>query len=200
MKNTFWAIALTALLFTAKSFGQDSIPSVEKSIKGIQIGDNGLVFNYEFKLSNKFTLRTETGYNVFIFTGDNNWTVGEKDKSSLAALPTFTVEPRWYYNLDRRVRKGKDIARNRANYVSLFVNYNGGWGAFKFDNRIDQAPDFVYIIPEYGLRRTLGQRFNYELGGGIGYKYVTKYNHFDHMHKSYSGVEVTIRARFGFDF
>jgi hypothetical protein len=201
MKKKFLELALiTLLLFAGKAIAQDSIPSVEKSIMGIQVGESGLVFNYELRLAEKFALRTEAGYNVFIFSGDEDWIIGENNKNSVAALPTFTIEPRWYYNLGRRVRKGKDIMRNRANYVSLFVNYSGGWGAIRFDDRIDQMPDIFYITPMWGMRRTLGKHLNYELGAGVGYFYNTQYKHFDHSHRSDEGAMLFIRARFGFDF
>lgn len=198
MKKTFWALALVLLLSATKSFGQDTIPSVEKSIKGVQIGDSGLIFNYEFKLSNKIALRTEAGYTLAFYSGDDSFFRDEK--GSTVGLPTFTVEPRWYYNLNRRVRKGKDISRNGANYFSLFTNYSGGWGAIKFDNRLDDVPDFITITPMWGMRRTLGQHFNYELGAGIGYGYVSEFKHFDHTHKADNIATIIVRARFGFDF
>jgi hypothetical protein len=193
-------IVVSTVLFAGKSFAQDSIPSVENCIKGIQIGESGLVFNYEFKLTNKFALRTEAGMTLAFFSGDDNWWTGEKQKGSLAALPTFTIEPRFYYNLSRRIRKGKDISRNRANYFSLFANYSGGWGAIKFDNRIDRVPDFIAVVPTWGMRRTLGEQFNYELGAGIGYLHESKFDHFNHTHKSEEEAILFIRARFGFDF
>lgn len=203
MKKNLWAVALI-ISCAANVFAQNDQNagnnSVEKSIMGIQIGETGLVFNYEFKLANQITLRTEAGYTLAFSTGDDNFWTGEDEKGSTAALPTFTVEPRWYYNLGRRVRKGKEITRNRANYFSVLVNYSGGWGAIKFDNRIDDVPDITTIAPMWGLRRTLGKHFNYEVGAGIGYSYISKFEHFDHTHQSDEGVILVARARFGFDF
>ncbi len=207
MKNKLLGLLLIALLCAGKVAAQDvqstenkENPSVEKSIRGIQIGETGLIYNYEFKLANKITLRTEAGFTLAFFSGDENLWTGEKEKGSVAALPTFTVEPRWYYNLNRRVRKGKDITRNRANYFSLFANYSGGWGAIKFDDRVDQTPNFITIAPMWGMRRTLGKHFNYELGAGIGYYYVSKHEHFTHSHTSDDEIVLIVKARFGFDF
>ncbi len=199
MKKKLFVISLLVLSFAEKTIAQDSIPTVERSIKGIQVGETGLIFNYEFKLTNNIALRTEAGFTAAFFSDEKNIWTGQKEKSSTVVLPTFTIEPRWYYNLNRRVRKGKDITRNRANYFSLFLNYTGGWGAVKFDNRVDQVPDFICISPMWGMRRTLGEHFNYELGGGVGYNYITKYDHFDHSHRSDDGITAIVRLRFGFD-
>ena len=203
MRNKLIGAALTALLFVVSITAQTSqdtlTPSVEKSVKGIQIGESGLVLNYEIRLADQFTLRTEVGYTLVFFFGDDNPVFNEDKNSSVAAVPTFTVEPRWYYNLNRRVRKGKDITRNRANYFSLFANYCGGWGAINLSNNIDEVPDFIIVSPMWGMRRTLGQHFNYELGAGVGYSYVGEYKHFTHYHKSDETVALIVRARFGFD-
>lgn len=203
MRNKLIGAALTALLFAGSITAQTSqdtlTPSVEKSVKGIQIGESGLVLNYEIRLADQFTLRTEAGYTLIFFFGDDNPVFNEDKNSSVAAVPTFTVEPRWYYNLNRRVRKGKDITRNRANYFSLFANYSGGWGAAKFSINIDEVPDFIIVSPMWGMRRTLGQHFNYELGAGVGYTYIGEHKHFTHYHRSDETVALIVRARFGFD-
>jgi len=65
---------------------------------------------------------------------------------------------------------------------------------------MDEAPSIFVAAPMWGLRRTLGKHFNYEVGAGIGYAYVSKYDHFDHYHKSDEGAIFIVRARFGFDF
>ncbi|MCW4468753.1 hypothetical protein OGH69_07260 [Flavobacterium sp. MFBS3-15] len=201
MKIKLLGLIMMAFLCVGKFFAQDSIPSVEKSIKGIQVGESGLVFNYEFKLANQFSLRTEAGLTLAFFTyKDNPWTISDEGKTYVVALPAFTVEPRWYYNLGRRVRKGKDIIRNRANYFSLMAHYSGGWGAINPNENIDEVPDFLAIIPTWGMRRTLGNHFNYELGAGLGYMYTSKYNDFGYSHKSEGEMVVYVRARFGFDF
>ena len=177
---------------------QDTI-SVEKKIMGIQIGESGAVFTYEFKLANRFALRTEAGMTLAFYSDERNFWTGEVYDNAIVALPSFTVEPRWYYNLGRRVRKGKDITRNRANYFTVSAHYAGGWGAIK-SSKTDEVPNFIAIIPMWGMRRTLGQHFNYELGAGIGYMAVSEYNHFDHIHRDKEDVLVFIRTRFGFDF
>lgn len=197
MKKTVWAAVLITLLCVGKTVAQDTIPSVEKSITGIQLGD-GLVFTYEHKLSKTIALRAEGGVGL-MFIGEEEW-FSNSENTSLALLPTFTLEPRWYYNLGRRVRKGKDIARNRANYFSLYTNYNVGWGAVEVEGNMDETPSMFVVSPMWGLRRTLGKHFNYEVGAGIGYAYVTKYDHFNHYHKANEGAFLYLRARFGFDF
>lgn len=198
MKKTVWAAALTTLLCAGNIVAQDTIPSVEKSIVSIQIGE-GLMFTYEHRLSRTITLRAEAGVGVMFIGEDEEW-LFDSENTSLALLPTFAIEPRWYYNLDRRVRKGKAIARNRANYFSLYAKYAAGWGAVELEGNMDEAPSTFAVVPMWGLRRTLGKHFNYELGAGLGYAYVSKYDHFKHYHGAKDGVIGYLRARFGFDF
>lgn len=201
MKKKLLSLFFLALLFSGKMLAQDSIPSVEKSVKGIQVGDSGLIFNYEFKLANQISLRTEAGLTLTFFTyKDNPWTISDEGSTYVVAVPAFTIEPRWYYNLERRIRKGKDIIRNRANYVSVMAHYSGGWGAINPNEKIDEVPDFIAVVPTWGMRRTLDKHFNYELGGGLGYIYTSKYNDFGFTHKSEGELLLHVRARFGFDF
>lgn len=201
MKNKLLGLALIALLCAGKMNAQDTEeqkPSVEKEVKGVQIGDPGLVLYYEFKLANQLTLRAEAGYAVG-FKANADWFFDDGSEDGFFALPAFTIEPRWYYNLGRRVRKGKDITGNRANYFSVNTTYYADFGVIKI-NDVGDVPNFLNIVPMWGMRRTLGKRFNYELGAGIGYVYIGSYVHRGHVHKSDEGAILLLRARFGLGF
>ncbi|WP_443939984.1 hypothetical protein [Pedobacter sp. MW01-1-1] len=97
---------------------QDSVPSVEKSIFNIQIGLVGSWVNYEGRLSNPFTIRTEIG-----LTGAA-WETPRYGDQFYSIAPNVTVEPRFYYNLGRRLKKGKNIKNNTGNFFSLKTSYS----------------------------------------------------------------------------
>ena len=111
-------------------------------------------------------------------------------------LPVITVEPRWYYNLEKRVRKSRDIAGNNGNFVSLQTSYNPDW--FLFSN-YDGVTSFntVTIIPTWGIRRNIGEHFTYETAFGIGYgrQFRTSKGYQD-----VEGVAVNIHLRIGYRF
>lgn len=202
MKKKLLGLSLITLLCACKVTAQetqDTIrPSVAKSIKGIQIGDPGLVAYYEFKMTNQLTLRAEAGYSIG-YKGNADWFFDDGSEDGFFALPAFAIEPRWYYNLGRRVRKGKDIARNRANYFSVSTTYYADFGVIKIDD-VGDVPNFIYVVPMWGMRRTLGKNFDYELGAGIGYAHVGSYVHRGHIHEAKDGAMLLLRARFGVGF
>ena len=80
--------------------------SVEKSIFSVQAGfgtQTGIWFNNESRLSNKFVLRSEIGL-------EHDFTVGDHyDGAGFILQPVLTIEPRFYYNLKKRNRKGRKI-------------------------------------------------------------------------------------------
>ncbi len=134
---------------------------VEKRTYGIQTGFFGAWLYSEVGLSNSITLRLETGLDGGIessFLRDDQ----------LVAIPVITLEPRWYYNLDRRVEKSKRIDNNSGNFISIKTSYRPDLFILGGDDRVSIIPD-LQIVPTYGLRRNLGQQFNYEVGFGIGY-------------------------------
>lgn len=200
MKKKLLGLSLITLLCVGKITAQETEndkPSVEKSIKGIQIGDPGIAGYYEFKMTNQLTLRAEAGYSIGYKNAD--WFFDDGNEDGFFAIPAFTIEPRWYYNLGRRVRKGKDIARNRANYFSVTTTYYADFGVIKIDE-VGDVPNFLYVVPMWGMRRTLGKNFDYELGAGIGYQHVGSFEHRGHIHEAKDDAVFLIRARFGLGF
>ena len=123
--------------------------SVEKSVFGIQIGLIGAWAHHELKITNQVALRSEVG-----LAGVNTDVIA----------PLVGLEPRWYYNLNKRLANGKRIDGNSGNYISLRANYY-----FYDDADIEQRnEDYFLLAPTWGIRRNLGKHFNYEIGGGVG--------------------------------
>ena len=105
---------LLALVFTLSVFkiaAQDA--SVEKSTFGIQTGFLGVWAHNESKLSNSIALRSELGLDAAIFEGNF------VSKKGFIMVPALTLEPRWYYNLNKRVSKNRRIDGNSGNFLSI---------------------------------------------------------------------------------
>jgi hypothetical protein len=139
------------ILCPSCGFSQDAQEaSVEKSVFGIQIGLLGVWAHNELRLSNQVALRSEIG-----LSGPNTCNI----------KPMLALEPRWYYNLNKRVEKGKRIDGNSGDYVSLRTSYHFHDIS---DPETSSGLDNLLIIPSWGMRRNIGNHFNYEAGIGVG--------------------------------
>ena len=127
---------ITIFLFCAfVSFAKAQNSSVEKSITGIQTGFLGVwVFN-EFKITDRAVPRTEVGWDSGF--GDN----GEID----VLAPGLALEPRLYYNLAKRIKKGKNTKNNSANFFALTARYSPDWFVIS-NNTNKNVPDQILRI------------------------------------------------------
>ncbi|CAI8419576.1 MAG: Uncharacterised protein [Flavobacterium sp. SCGC AAA160-P02] len=147
----------------------------------------------EIKLSNSIALRSEIGFG-FDF---DNFTVFETNlgKRTFGMAPVIAIEPRWYYNLDKRVSESKTISENSANFFSIKTTYYPDWFMItipQFDSA-EVSPQ-ISVIPTWGIRRNIGKHFDYEAGFGIGYRY-----NFDFI-KDKGSVDVNLHLRIGYRF
>jgi len=124
--------------------------SVENSVFGIQTGLLGIWAHNELRISNQVALRSEVG-----LSGPNSANI----------KPIVALESRWYYNLNKRVEKGKRIDGNSGDYVSLRTSYHFHDVS---DPETISGLDNLLIIPSWGIRRNIGNHFNYEAGIGVG--------------------------------
>lgn len=187
MKNNL--LALTLIFITFISNSQDA--SIEQSTYGLQTGLLGVWAHNESKLSNSIALRSEIGLDAGLFS--DNFDQG----SLLLFVPALTIEPRWYYNLNKRVSKSRRIDGNSGNFLSIKTTYHPDLVIGSLDDNLNFISD-ITIIPTWGIRRNIGKHFNYETGIGIGYIHFFKeenvYIPFD------DGVAVNLHLRIGYRF
>ena len=145
--------------------GNSQTASVEKSTYGIQAGILGIWAHREVKLTNEIALRAEIGMDAGFFGGSFY------PKNGYLMTPVMTLEPRWYYNLDKRVSKSKNISGNSGNFLTLQTSYHPNWFVISNYDNIEIANQ-ISIIPTWGLKRNIGKHFTYETGIGIGYRYI----------------------------
>lgn len=162
MKKIVLILMLCGFAHTAAS--QNT--SVEKSTLGLQTGVLGIWFHSENRLSNQVALRSEIGLDAGIFGGSLYY-----NGTGYLLIPTITLEPRWYYNLDKRASKSKNIAGNGGNFISLKTSYHPDW--FVISNYSPfSIIDQILIIPTWGIKRNIGDHLTYEAGFGFGYRHV----------------------------
>ena len=176
IKKLFIAALLSCYSFSASA--QTDVPQAQagavESLFNVQAGIVGIYANYEMPLSTRWALRAEAGLDLWYYDAYKyNGTSVIKDKGTFFA-PDISIEPRWYYNIEKRARKGKHTENNSANFITLTVKYYPD--LFKIG-----GPDYIYVpnqisfTPKWGIRRAIAKsNFNYELGIGIGYlRYIS---------------------------
>lgn len=182
-------LSLAFFCTTITGFAQAST-TVEKSIWNAQTGILGIYINNESRLTGKLALRTEVGLDAGFATNSNDTKWG--------LMPAFNIEPRFYYNIEKRANKGRNTSGNAANYLALLVKYNPDWFLITGDDNVVNE-NMIAIVPKWGIRRNIGQsKFNYEAGIGIGYySYIGP----DRRHYDYpDGVAVDLHLRIGYRF
>ena len=159
-------IAVLILAFNLNANAQEV--HVEKTIFGIQTGfgvHTGIWFNHETKLSNSIVLRSEIGL-------EKDFTVGDHyDGAGFILQPVLTIEPRYYYNLEKRNSKGKKTGNNAGNYISIKTSYHPDWFVINLADNVTKTADLA-IVPTWGLKRSIGNHFTYETAVGFGYRVV----------------------------
>jgi len=161
MKKIFLALTFCGLTLIAKS----QTASVEQSTYGIQTGVLGIWAHKESKLSNQIALRAEIGMDSGFWGGSSY------PKNGYLMTPVITLEPRWYYNLDKRVSKSKNIKGNSGIFLTLQTSYHPNWFVISNYENVE-VTDQISIIPTWGIKRNIGNHFTYEAGIGIGYRYI----------------------------
>ncbi|MDT0642469.1 hypothetical protein RM553_06450 [Zunongwangia sp. F363] len=138
--------------------------SVEKSLTGIQTGLLGVWGYNEQRLGTEWTFRTEVGLDAGIFSSYYS------DRGvDFLLVPVITVEPRWYYNMNKRADKAKKTFNNAANFLSLETTYHPDWFVLTTNGDDIRIINQISFIPKWGIKRNLGRHFNYEAGVGLGY-------------------------------
>jgi len=168
-----------------------------QSLFNVQAGAVGIFGSYEAALSTRWALRTEVGldlwsYNAYRYNGMNI----EEDKG-VFLTPILNLEPRWYYNIEKRARKGKHTGNNSANFLTLSVKYFPDLFKVGGPDYVS-VPNIISFTPKWGIRRAIAKsNFNYEAGIGIGYqKNLTDSNFYNKI----DDAVIDIHARIGYTF
>ncbi|MFH6990136.1 hypothetical protein ACHRVW_20550 [Flavobacterium collinsii] len=179
MKPSKKIIPVLLLLLGTKSISQNNAV-LEKSIFGIETGFLGFWINHETRLSPNLSLKSEFGLDGGIFGGDASHQVGT------VWVPVITLEPRYYYNIQKRFDNTKIISNNNGNFIALNLKYQSD--LFTISNSDISAISTLYIIPKWSIRRSLGSHFHYETGFGIGYSHS-----FENYKKGEAAVDLHLR-------
>jgi len=149
-----------SLLFLCIAMPLVSNAQSSKNVEDNQFKINFMTpaLNYEIGIQRNSTLCFELGTG-FALRG------GSEVRTDFGFYPYLEGQYNYYYNLDRRIAKGKNIALNTGNFIAIKTSYSNGkpiLGDLYGNN-------YFFIGPMYGLQRTYKSGFNFEIAGGVGY-------------------------------
>ncbi|RXJ51331.1 hypothetical protein [Gelidibacter gilvus] len=187
MKKILLSLFICGL--TLQSNSQNA--SVEKSTFGVQTGFLGVWVHNETKLSNLIALRSEIGLDTGVSIRNG------EDITGFLLTPVLTLEPRWYYNLNKRVSKSRRVDGNSGNFISIKTTYHPDWFVITNERNLDFITD-ISIVPTWGIRRNIGNHFTYEAGIGIGYLHYFKKDNVVLINEPDVAVNLHLRAGYRF--
>lgn len=182
---------LLSCFLLSSIFAQAQESTIEKNVTGVQGGLFVLDAYNEARIADKVSLRAEVSLVPLIWGGDLY-----DNKSGFALYPLFALTPKYYYNLNRRVEKGKNIKNNAANYLAFQVRYLPGWVISNHDDM--GLSNQIHFIPTYGLRRNFLKNFNYEFKVGFGYGFSR--SEILGRNVNISGYAADLTFKVGYDF
>ncbi|WP_158712778.1 hypothetical protein [Parabacteroides pacaensis] len=176
----------------AAPYSKDPVFYQDRTVSNhsLTVGLLGLNYTYEYAFSPRGTIQ---------FSAAAGYTYGEtwglemkKDRLNFTTKDyhlfsgSIRVEPRFYYNLQKRHRKEKRTWSNSGGYLSTEFAYN-------FPIAIThgvKATSVYSIIPYWGFRR-VWNHFLLDLAGGVGY--LGTFN-------GQSAVAISLRLGIGYKF
>lgn len=150
---------LTFSLFSKAVISQrtyDSTCSVSQ-LKKIRLGLHGLTFQWEKPINQKSVFTIEAGMGGGLF-------LDEDAEINYIVSPLLTFGFRNYYNVNRRIQKGKSTLNNSANFMFVDLSGNGPsiLSSYYFDS------DFgLSLTIGWGMQRNLSRKLNFEWSAGV---------------------------------
>ncbi|OFX30712.1 MAG: hypothetical protein A2W92_18870 [Bacteroidetes bacterium GWA2_42_15] len=137
-------------------------PELSEELHKISILPLG--YAYERKIAEEFTIEAGVDFSFDIYYAETD----DLDQNALVVNPTIHLEPRYYYNLERRYQRGRNVSFNAASYLGVYSELrmnplieenNGFWPVY----------DRFKIGPAWGIQRNLGRRgyLNFNLAYGL---------------------------------
>jgi hypothetical protein len=189
MKNVLILLILFVCTERMKAQNAENIFNKSVQTQSNHIIDVGLIsagYTYEHSLGKHYTISGGAGITGFVGYSSSSFMFDERWQYSFH--PYISIEPRYYYDLDKRMQKGKNTDGNAGSFFAVQCNYI--FKAIKKHNIFQTNP--VYgISPYWGLRRIWWNHLLFEFRAGLAFGF-----------NSYSDSKfgITLGVRFGYKF
>jgi hypothetical protein len=185
MKKTL--ILLLLYIGLQQTFAQN-IEKTSASTQSNHIADAGWIgasYSYEYAFADKFTVSGIAGIAGYVSYTSSDFF---GDYWSYAFHPYMAVEPRYYYNLEKRLHKGKKTDGNAGSFLAAQCGYI--FKPVKKHNVYDDVCG-ISFAPYWGLRRIWWNHLLFEFQAGLAFGW-NSYN------DSKAGIRLGVR--FGYKF
>lgn len=156
-------LLLLILVQTIFTYGQKTKDENELiSLLKLDLGLQGIGFTFEPRLSKKITMDLSLGagggYDVWEGGVDYQWNI-------LHPAFYFSITPKYFYNRQKRIDKGKTTRLNAGNYIGFRIKYASSDAV----TTNDALRDALLINFHWGLQRAIGNHWTFNVHAGAGY-------------------------------
>ena len=161
-------ILLTSFLcFLNVTYGQkNKTDTTLSSLAKIDLGLQGIGFTYEARISNHLTTDLSAGIG-----GGYNIAEGSIEYELLKPALYVSVTPKYFYNLDKRLARGKTLLYNSGNYIGARFTFNTPVG-----EKTDIIRNSFLANIHWGIQRAIGGHWLFNSHIGVGYAQDIDYN------------------------
>ena len=149
MKNIFLLLLICSIL----TLNAQTDKNVESSQLQLSLPLPSILYELGVGKNTTTSLEAITGFALQGCTGC---------ETNFGIYPILRGQLRYYYNMERRLRKKKNIQGNSGNYAAALFAYQGGSPILGNLN----TTNTIVVGPVYGIQRTYKRGFFYRLEGG----------------------------------
>lgn len=141
----------------------------------LQLGFHGVGISFQRRMGRKWTIDLATGLGGGYSTSYNDFKYLVRVSKPVVYV---SLNPRLYYNLEKRAAKGKNTSMNAGNYFGFKVNYTTR-------NIIGEAEvwDVLLFNLHWGMQRSISKRWI--VNGHVGVGYAMDAVDFSHIYNSF---------------
>jgi hypothetical protein len=157
MKRIILMTSLSGLIHL--SFGQTKSETKLSSLAKFDVGLQGIGFTYEPKISDKIIIDLSGGAG-----GGYDISEGSITYDVLKPAFYFSLAPKYFYNIQSRIKKGKKTQLNSGNYIGVRIKY-----VTPLDQKTALIRNSILTNVHWGIQRSLGYHWLFNSHIGVGY-------------------------------
>ena len=164
MKRIF---LLTSILgFIHLSYGQTPKPETKlSSLTKLDLSLQGVGLTFEPRLSNSMTTDLSLG-----FGGGYDISEGSIYYQVIKPALYFLATPKYFYNIKKRINKGKTAQYNSGNYIGIRLKYN-----MPLYKKSDIIRNSILTNIHWGIQRAISNHWTFNSHIGVGYAHDIDY-------------------------
>jgi len=154
------------IIYQGICYGQNKSNEIGlRTLTKLDLGLQGIAATYEPRLNRALVSELSFGFG-------GGYNIGESSLEYQVIKPAlyFSVTPKFYYNIKKRIEAGKSTANNSGNYFGIRLKFNTP--LYKRNDLIRNS--FLANI-HWGLQRPVDKRWTFNSHIGAGYAHDVDY-------------------------